>query len=258
MRYPVTLTALCAFAAQPALAQGEEDEPEEHEALFVIEEAFTQDEGEWQIGIGLTQSLTDGQEREWEAEAEYGITDWLQLEAEFELEQAQGSAEFGDFSLGASYAVTEGAGMWRPEITIRANALFPSGDAPGTARGIGFGIGLGASQQLGERFFAHVSAGYSEAPTRESGSERVEESEWNVGGALAHGFGDAWFVTAEYEFSQGSEDTGLGRVWEDSHTAALGITREFADALVVGLAGALEASDGSQTAQLRALLQFEF
>lgn len=146
-------------------------------------------------------------------------------------------------------------GLHRPEITLGATVIIPTGEGLGEQAGPGFGVSLRASQQLNAKLFAHAVLGYSEAPDRDFAVFRRETSEWNAGAGLAYALPEAWFLTLEYEFAREGEDEGAGRAWEGTHTAALGIAREIAEDLVLGAAGAVEASG---TAQLRALIQFEF
>jgi opacity protein-like surface antigen len=247
-----------ALSAHSAKAEEANPEPTEHEALFILEGAYTQEDGEWQVGIALTQSLERGNEREWEAEVEYGITDRLQIEAEFELEQEDGRTEFGDASLGASYAVLEGAGATRPEVAVKATLVFPTGDQSGNATGVGFGLGLGISQQLRSNLFAHFEAGYSQEPRRAVGTVETRSNEWHVGAALAYQVNDAWFLTAEYELGRESKKLGPLSENESVHIAGAGITHEIGDDFILGLAGAAQSASGGTSAQLRAFIQVEF
>ncbi|MEL7197855.1 MAG: transporter [Pseudomonadota bacterium] len=236
----------------------DEDEPEQQEALFVLEEAFTQEEGEWQIGFALTQSLEEGSEREWEAEIEYGLTERLQIEAEFEFDQESGENEIGDFELGLAYAIVESEASGEPEVTLGAAILIPSGDGEGDTSGVGFELSLAASQEVTEGVFAHANFGYSDAATRDFGAFRLEQNEWSAGAALAYGFAVEWFVIGEYEFAREAENIGLGAERVSSHTAALGVRGEVAEEFTIGLGGAFVSSGSEQSAQVRFLIQVEF
>lgn len=259
-KWLLACAAAIACHSQPALASDDDDgdEPEQQEALFVLEEAFTQEEGEWQIGLALSQSMEEGSEREWEAEIEYGLTERLQIEAEFEFEQESGENEIGDIELGLAYAVVESEASGEPEVTIGAAVLIPSGDGEGDASGLGFELSLAASQEVTEGLFAHANLGYSEAATRDFGAFRVEQNDWSAGAALAYSFADEWFVIGEYEFAREAEDVGLGAVRASTHTAGLGVTGELAGEFTVGLGGAFVSNGDEESAQIRFLMQVEF
>ncbi|MEL6876689.1 MAG: transporter [Pseudomonadota bacterium] len=260
-KWPLVCVAAIACLSQPALASDDDDdddEPEQQEVLFVLEEAFTQEKGEWQIGFALSQSLEEGGEREWEAEIEYGLTERLQIEAEFEFEQESGENEIGDIELGLAYAIVESEASGEPEVTLGAAILIPSGDGEGDASGVGFELLLAASQEVTEGLFAHANFGFSEAATRDFDTFRLNQSEWSAGAALAYGFADEWFVIGEYEFAREAEDIGLGAVRASSHTAALGVTGEIAEEFTIGLGGAFVIDKGEESAQVRFLMQVEF
>lgn len=148
-----------------AMADEEEEKYEEQQFLFMMEEAYTQEKGEWQAGF--TSQYLDGKksrevehedgEREdklkikdewqWIAEIEYGVVDWLQLEVEIPFvyvdkrtikESENGGRTVTDLKSTGIGDISGGIGIrllkedvdkwWFPTISTGFEVIFPTGN----------------------------------------------------------------------------------------------------------------------------------
>ncbi len=245
--------------AEPAIASDDEAEglPEQHETLFLIEEAYTQEKREWQIGLALAQPLNEGGAREWEAEIEYGLTDRLQLEAEIELEQEDGNSQWENVAFGLSYGLVTEDGAARPAITIGGRVLVPTNDGEGDSRGLGFEVSTRASKRLDASLFGHVALKYAEMPDRTVLGQRLENSQWSAGAGLAYAIAPRSFLVGEYQFERDREYFDMTVSKQNSHAFSLGINHEVGDGIIFGAAAAFSRTDESEFASLL-FVQAEF
>ena len=257
---PVLLLACLALPLSPALADDddEDEEGEQHETLFLIEEAYTQEEGEWQIGFALEQSLDGESEREWELEIEYGLTERLQAEVEIEIEEEDGETEVEDIGIGLAFALVEEEAGSRPEITMGGSVLIPSGsDGDERSRGIGYSANLRASHVLRDGLYGHLAIGFTQSPDRVIAGETVEASNWSLGAGIAQELGDEVFLVGEYRFDSDRSAVGPLSETDDTHTASLGVHMEPAEEFVIGAATSIAFGEDTQVA-LIVTAQIEF
>lgn len=100
---------------------------EQHEMLFLLEEAYTQDKDEPQFEVTFDYQNKD--EWEGEAEAEYGLTNRLQVIVEMPFSTNDlGNPQFGNIKFGVDYALLkdEGVGL-TPELTVGVGFAAPTG-----------------------------------------------------------------------------------------------------------------------------------
>jgi hypothetical protein len=143
-----------------AHAGAENSEFEEQQFLFLIEEAYTQEKGEWQVSFvsqyfdrqKLREFEYEEGEREekkiitdqwfWITELEYGLTDWLQVEMEVPFGHLRkriiednttthlDEIGIGDVETGISMRLFEenDAQWWSGTVSTCLTAIFPTGD----------------------------------------------------------------------------------------------------------------------------------
>ena len=216
-------------------AKSADGEFEAHEVLFLLEEAYTQEKAETQIGIGV--DFDNGDDYEIEVEIEYGVTDALQLvlEAPFEKDGSDG-LEFGRLEFGADLAVLkdEGTGV-TPQITFGLAFGAPTGDA----RGWLVEPSLRFAKMVSDSLFVHTL--FAAEYFVEDGTSRWQE--WQFGAGVGLMPDDQWAFTIEY--LREAESQGAG--WEAQHFGALSIAFEFPHELTVGAALVQSVDGGDET-----------
>lgn len=243
---------------QKAVASDTENEFEGQEMLFLLEEAYTQEKGEWQIGVSLGQTLEGADERQWEFELEYGLTDRLQIFAELPLRDSR-SGGIGDPEIGLDYALLKDSGDNIPEFTIGAALTVPVGDnnsGPGNG-GVGYQLSARLSKALTTDFFVHALAEYEAVPNARQDGEDFSLREYALGAGLAYSPKEGLFLVAEYLWEKAREKQDDIIETESEHLLSTGITYEFDNDLSIGLGGAVGLNSDADS-QFFALMQWEF
>lgn len=243
-----------------ALASDSEEEFEGQEMLFLLEEAYTQQKGEWQIGAALSQSLDGQSERGWELEIEYGFTDRFQAFAELPiLDGPHGNDGFGDPEIGLDYAILKDTGGSVPEFTVGAAIILPVGNnqnGPGSG-GLGYQLSARISKALTPDIFIHGLAEYEAVPDARKDGMGFSLHEYGLGAGIAYAPIDDLFLVAEYLWEKEREKQNGMVEAEVEQLLSVGVTYEFPNDISIGLGGAVGLNDES-TSQLFALAQFEF
>lgn len=249
----------------PLLATAEEEAPEQ-DFLFLNEEAYVQEWGEWQID--LTFSFAGGMTSEFEGEegediegtidlsqsefglaVEYGITEnlqlefelsWLSSEADLSLEDADDAPEFdpdsegwSDAELALAYRLIEESEAL-PTITLGLELSVPIGSSELTSDAWGFGPFLSLSKELGELGFIHANLGYEVMNGVEEGDEAVDERELVYGIAYAYPLFDDGFLLLELAGSREKETSEDASETVDLLYIAPGLVFEVSELVSLG------------------------
>ena len=230
-RLSPSLCAVVTLLAGHAASADDEDEGEfeVQEVLFLLEEAYTQEDAETQVGLSL--DFGDGDDWSLEAEVEYGLSDRLQLVFEAPIEtDDSGDAVFGDIEFGVDYAVLkdEGHGL-APELTFGMAFVAPTSSEESDWR---LEPSARLSKMVTEGVFVHalVSGEY-----RLEGDDS-EWEEWSAGAAAGWRPYGGWGFTVEYLREEEAENVMGVREWETEETAAFSIAFEFENELTIGAA----------------------
>ncbi len=249
-----------ALVPQQAVASEPEDEFEGQEILFLLEEAYTQEKGEWQIGTSLSQSLEGPDERGWELEVEYGFTDRLQLFVELPMVDGPfNSGGIGDPEIGLDYAILKDTGGSMPEFTVGAALTLPVGDnenGPGNG-GVGYQLSARISKALTTDIFIHGLTEYEAVPNARQDGADLSLREYSFGAGFAYAPIDNLFLVTEYLWENEWEKQGGIAETEIGQYLSFGATYEFENNISIGL-GAAAGVNRNSLSQLFLLAQWEF
>lgn len=162
---------------------------ETQEFTFMVEPAYTQEEGEWQLNLVLnnpTYQHNISTSLEAALSLEYGFSDTLQAEFSAnranELEESLEAEISVEYELGLSYMFVEQQGLI-PQFTIAAGIISEENE-------YGYEAGLLYSYQLAEQHFVHGNFIYEDI-------DNVSEVAANF--AYAFTFDKSWTLLAEVE-----------------------------------------------------------
>lgn len=288
MKSPLFVYIFCAAFLGPAetcLCDSEHREDEGQEFLFLLDEAYLQYQGQWQVEFQSEylsgKKTIEGDEKtkqsmwQWTAAAEYGLTDWLQFEIEVpfasvyrktiddgeitRLEKA-GIADI-ETSLKLRLFEEQENELLSPMISAVFSINWPSGS---WRRGLGcdvygFGWGLCFSKTM-ENWAYHINVELGIAnDAREAGESATSDSTgFELGGAVVRSLSDrldlACELLAEFERekSSGSEEH------ETEVMVSPGIIYELAEDLQVGIAVPIGLTSESYNYGITAKLQYEW
>ena len=284
MQPPITSTAvifvsLLLFCVQ-AFAM-EEDEYAEQDFLFLLEEAYTQDQGEWQFSLSLgyfdnleeeetdEQAVVDKRTDLWAGllGVEYGITDRLQIELELpylrqEIEEADETSRdsgIGDVEFALGYALIEEQRN-APQLTAGLEVVAPTGDEDnGLGAGAwGWGPFVALSKQVIPKLYLHANLAYQMTNDAEEDGEKQDERELEYGIAAVYQPTDELDLILElvgaYEKEKNDEAT------EHSNALQLvpGIKYEMENELQVGAAVVVGLNNDTFDIGGMVKLQYEF
>ena len=168
------------------------------EFTFIVEPAYTQEKGEWQINLGFALPKYQNSiatHLESSISLEYGFTDALQAEFSSsrsnELEGGLDSEMGMEYELGLSLVLTE-QDNFMPQFTLVAGVIAEEGE-------YGYEAGLLYSYQVVEQHFIHGNFIY----------EAIDnESEVAVAVNIAYAFtiDESWTLLAEIERNKETSD----------------------------------------------------
>ncbi|WP_108812098.1 transporter [Sphingorhabdus sp. Alg231-15] len=254
------LLGIATLVPQKAAASDTENEFEGQEILFLLEEAYTQEKGEWQIGASLNQSLEGPDERAWELEVEYGITNRLQLFVELPfVDSVNNTGGIGDPEIGLDYALMKDTGGNIPEFTVGAAIMLPTGDndnGPGMG-GFGYQLSARISKALASGIFVHGLAEYEAVPDARQDGADLSLREYGFGAGFAYAPIDDLYLITEYLWAKEREKQNGFTETEVEQLLSFGVTYEFANDISIGLGGAVGLNSDSESKAF-ALAQWEF
>ena len=146
-----TLSSIVLFSIAPLTVIADEDEGQEF--LFLLDEGYVQESGEWQINA-LADFDTEESEQELEIEVEYGFTENFQIEVEVEYENEEDASEFGPLGVELSYG-------WEVSdiaFAIGVNTAIPTESEQDSS----YGLSLRSSTDIVDDIFIHGNIGYQE------------------------------------------------------------------------------------------------
>ncbi len=247
MKTPLVLLSICLlFFCDPFNSfEIRADEDGEHEVerqdfLFLVNEAYLEEEGEWQFVIqsGFLNGLESEEHGETveedlffvDVEFEYGITDSITLELALPYERielsepGEGSESFsgiGDGEIGLAFALIQESED-SPALTLALEGSFPSGDEDeGLGRGVwGWEASLISSKRLAYNLYVHSHLGFEFANNVIEEGELSDEREYSYGLALAQQVTEDAFILLELS-GEYEEEKSLGET-ESGHALYLG------------------------------------
>ena len=151
-----TLSGIALFSVAPITSIADEDEGQEF--LFLLDEGYVQESGEWQINA-IADFNTEESEQELEIEVEYGFTDHFQIEVEIEYENEEDASEFGPIGVELSYG-------WEASdiaFAIGVNTAIPTESEQDSS----YGLSLRSSTDIFDDIFIHGNIGYQEDDNNE-------------------------------------------------------------------------------------------
>ncbi len=230
---------------------------EEQDFLFQLEEAYTQDAGEWQVGASFDRSF-NSRGSLYEFEVEYGFTDRIQGSFSLPVIDNPGADGVGDIELGLDYAVLKDTGRGSPEVTLGAEFSLPTGDEDeGLGNGsAGIEVSARASQQFHPDVHGHALVAYEWITNGGSGADSLRE--WSLGVGAAWEVQDPVTVVVEYLRERERAEVGPFVSRETESYLSAGFVFELIDDLEFGLAGAVGLTDDSADGRFLAKIQFEF
>ena len=226
------------------------EEFEQQEVLFLLEEAYTQEEGESQFGFSLDYS--DGRDWALEFEYEYGITDRLQVFFEGPIEAMdERTARFGNIEFGLDYAILKDEGPNSPpELTIGIGV-----SAPTSSRSDDWEIepNIRIAKMVSEGLYLHgLLAGEVAIGGGESGFDEGGFDEWVLGGGVGWALNEDVIATLEYLREAERENDDAVTDWETTQFLSGSLAVEFENELIIGAAIAQSVEGDAET---RAILK---
>ncbi|PKG83878.1 hypothetical protein CXF85_10300 [Colwellia sp. 75C3] len=215
------------------------------EFTFIVEPAYTQEKGEWQINLGFTSPTYKNNistTLETSVSLEYGFTDVLQAEFSSsrsnELEEGIDADMGMEYELGLSLMLTE-QDNFMPQFTLVAGVIAEDSQ-------YGYEAGLLYSYQILENNFIHGNFIY----------ENIDnESEVAINLAYAFTLDESWTLLAEIERNkETSDDDSIEYV----NTFSAGVVFETESDIEIGLAYLVYNADTLQdySWQLKAAYEF--
>lgn len=236
--FNIMLFAIALFSVNAAANDSQE-------FTFIVEPAYTQEKGEWQINLGLsspTYQQNISTNLETSVSLEYGFTDALQGEFSSsrsnELEDEHGTEMAMEVELGLSLMLIEQNNIM-PQLTLVAGVIAEDSE-------YGYEAGLLYSYQLLEQHFIH-------------GNFIVEnidnESEVTINLAYAFNIDDSWTLLAEFDRNK---ETGDDDSIEVVNTFSAGVVFETENDIEIGFAYLVYNADTLQdySWQLKAAYEF--
>lgn len=225
---------------------------QQQDFLFLLEEAYTQEAGEWQASASLDRQFNPGSSLV-ELDLEYGITERLQLSVQLPWSHEPGASGLSASELAIDYAVLKDEGFATPELTIGAAVIAPTGDDDVSLNGWGYEVSLRTSKLVLPATYVHGMVAYERVT-----SEGESAAEWSLGGGLAFRPSRCLTLIGEYIHEIERETDGLGATERQSEDfLSGGIVFEIADDLLIGAGGALNLQDSDEH-RLLASVQIEW
>jgi len=218
---------------------------EAQEFTFVVEPAYTQEDGEWQFNLVLNNPSYQhdiSTTLEAELSLEYGFSDVLQVEFSAnrsnELEKGFDTEMLVEYELGLSYMFIEQQGFL-PQFTITAGAIFEDSE-------VGYETGLLYSYQFLEMHFLHGNFIYESIDNKNE-----------VAGNLAYAFifAESWTLLAEFERAK---ESSHGFSSDYLNTLSTGVVFETQAELELGVAYLAYSQDTILTHSWQFKVSYEF
>lgn len=268
--YVLLACLLGGFHLRPAHGREADKDFEEQQFLFMLEEAYTQEVQEWQVGSSLAyfdhQVSIEGSERKvkdlwsWETEIEYGLQEGLQIELEIPFQdlstredgETTRNHDVSDIELGVGVRLLEEEidSLWFPTLTLSVGAVLPTGDwreGLGSDH-LGWETQLAASKVIGD-FVVHVLGGVGFTDDakewEDDETKTLDKTEWEWGTALVYRPNESLNLLCELMAEFETEDSVEGKNHETELYLTPGLRYACLDNLEVGAGLAVGLNDES-------------
>ncbi len=224
----------CSLALASGALFADEEEEYSHDFLFLVDDAYLEEEGEWQVAIksGVFRDLAAEEDDEVvdedlffsEVEIEYGLSETISLELVLPYEritvtepgeEKETYSGIGDIEVGLSFLLLHESESL-PALSLSIEASAPTGDEDhGLGRGVwGWEASLGSSKQLSYGLHFHSQLGFEFANNLVEDGEIADEREYSYGFALAQRVNETAAVllelSGEYEEERSHGETESG------------------------------------------------
>ena len=262
-----------------------QEEFEGQEFLFMTEEAYTQEKGQWQLSFSTQymdrKTTKEGDEVkikdqwQWIMEAEYGLSDWFQVSLEVPFASVHkktmednettdfNKAGIGDLETAIRLRLLEedASKWWSPTATIGFELTWPTGHWRrdlGTDR-FGWEGNLSLSKTV-DKWAYHLTGGFGMTnDAKEQGeSDTVDIEEFELSGALVHSPTDRWDIICELSAEFETEDSGSSRNHEVEFYITPGVKYELFEDFAIGMAAPVGLTDESYDWGIMIKLQYEW
>ncbi len=252
---PIIFCATVICPSAKCFAEERDDEAQEQDFLFLLEEAYVQEKGEWQVGIAWDRTIGATSDS-FEFEVEYGLTDRLQVAMELPVVNDDDASGVGDLEFALDYALLKDEGALAPEFTIGAGAIAPTG-GDGTGSGTwGYETSVRVSKQIAEGFYMHGAGAREAVPGGGPDADLLRE--WSAGAGAALRVNNALTLTGEYIREVEREDEAGNSEKEVESYVTGGLILKISDLLEIGAAGGAGLTEDSADARFIAKFQAEW
>lgn len=285
--YLVYTSIIFVFITNNIYANYYENERYVQDFLFLIEEAYTQRQNEIQFAmmgsyfhhnveiekeieddeVNITKNKTNQFESIYEIE--YGITDRLQVEAEFSYvdiskntnEHKYRHKSIGNTSLGLSYAlIKENNNL--PEIAVGLEIAAPTENKRKSlgilSKNWHYGSFIGLSKAIQDNLFLHLRAEYETIRNVKTTDGKIDEHEIGLGAALVYKYSPRWEFILESLFEQEIEISSSAKEYSNSLYLAPAIKYSFMNDVQIGISYAKNINADGFNWGVLSRIQYEF
>lgn len=283
VRWNLVIVIMLSVAA--SVTQADEHEFEGQQFLFLTEDAYTQEEGEWQVSFVSQYSerkrSKEGDEKkqkdrwQWITEIEYGLTDRLQFEVGIPFAHVDkkttedgttthlSETGISDIETGMRLKLfdEDQSKWWSSTVSAGFGIAWPSGrwrKDLGTDR-FGWETNL-AMSKTSERWAYHLAGGFGMVDgAREQGeSGQTDIESFEVAGALVYRPAAELDILCELFAEFEEEKSGAGKSHETEFYVAPGFGYEWFENFDVGMSVPIGLTDDSYDWQIMLKVQYEW
>lgn len=263
----LSLPLLLVFSHNSFSLGFDDDDVHEQDFLFILEEGYTQEKGEWQFGLSFQNAIyqlatnqKNSTDNAWDFGVEYGFTDHFQIE--FSLPYQQSTLYQSD---GKSTAST----MGNPEVELIYQVVQESKKLPAISMGVGIDIAASSnkdpirSEEWGYESFVHTSkyfddVGFFHANLAYGVADKGDVTEISYGIGFVRPFTENFSGMIEYLVEKETENTSISSESETLGQFAVGLSYQDNKGLVAGVGYGQSDNDESLEHAVTIKLQYEF
>lgn len=254
----LALSLLLATGFAGAAAAEEFERPSLLEDFFITETVYAQDQGETQLTLGADYaSAEEGKAYTFTAGLEYGLTDQLQIEVEWDAynhvnpDTAPSVKGTGDVEVGFKYTF-ETCPTTGLQLAAGFEATLPAGNEDVSENAYVYEPYLVLSKDLGETINLHASVAYGFVDPQTESEESNDELTVSLGSVYR--VADAWRLTLEANLESNRFDSGN----ETAAYVAPGFLWKGIEDIEAGLAVAFGLTDDSDDWHVLGMVSYEF
>ncbi len=262
-----SLMILLILPAHLTYADDDDDESTEQDFLFLLEEAYTQEEGEWQVAAKISQTSfqqiegdPDSKNKSFDLGVEYGITDRLQLEFELPYQKT---------TLRNTNSTTNSSTVGNPEIAISYQLVQEDESKPAITAGFGVEVAASSdkapirSEEWGYEAFVSLSryfddVGFLHASLGYGIGDNGDETELSYGVGFVLPLSDNWQIQLEYLVEDEEEEEAGVTEEEKSSVLSFGTNYQFENEMILGMAYAIGDEEEIHDNSVSIKIQYEF